>query len=414
MLKRAGDKVVRTHGHYFPGISFIFLLMISSFYLAESKIFLQLGIGPVIVAIFVGMIAANSVHLSDSLKPGMTFVSKKILRLAVILLGFKISFLEVMNAGLLAFSADLFMVTTTLLLAIVVAKVIRMDLETGILIGFGSAICGASAVLAAEGVLQSKTYKASMAIATVTVFGTILMFAFPYLYNTGILGINATAYGIFVGSTVHEVGQVVAAGAAIGGSASDTAIITKLTRVLMLIPAIFAVLWYWSRVKHTQQKRAEDAPNKRNVPFPWFVLGFLLMVLVNTYIPFEKSITADILEVDKYLLVASMAAIGVQTKFQDFYRAGKKPMFLGIILTLWLAFGGFAFIKIFSWNTSSITRPPVYPGAFLIFANKVTDYFFSIFTNVSDGIETFPNCFIFFFPSFCFSNNFRFRVISPP
>ena len=342
MLQKIHSSAKHVKEHYFPGIAFIFLLTLCSFYLSELRYLKQFGISPMITAIFIGIVASNSVHLSDGLKKGIAFVSKKVLRIGVALLGFKISLYGIMEIGLVGIIADLFIVVTTLFLAYYVSKLIKLDEELGILIGFGSAICGASAVLACEGVLQSKTYKASLAVAMVTVFGTIAMFTYPFLFSKGLLiGMNSTTYGIYVGATIHEVGQVVTAGFSVDTTAGDIAIVSKLARVLLLVPAVLILLVIVRKIKAKTHQAS-------NLPFPWFVVVFFLFSVLVTFVPFEKSHIEAILELDKFLLVASMSAIGTQTRFQDFYRAGKKPIILGLILALWLIFGGYLIIRLFS------------------------------------------------------------------
>ena len=163
------------------GILLIALFACASFYIGEIRLLQELSISPMIIGIVLGMIYANSLrnHLPATWVPGIIFCSKKILRLGIILYGFRLTLADVAAVGLPAILVDVIIVTVTICGGVLVGKLLKMDSETALLTSVGSGICGAAAVLGAESTIQSKPYKTAVAVATVVIFGTLSMFLYP-------------------------------------------------------------------------------------------------------------------------------------------------------------------------------------------------------------------------------------------
>jgi len=337
MFKMLADYVPqRTH---IPGILFTSLFALASMYLATLEIFRSLSISALIIAIVLGIVYGNTIHhrLPKALHPGITFSLKKLLRVAIVLLGFRITYQQIYGVGIAGFIADAVMLISTFLLAIWLGKrLFKVDDETSILVGAGSSICGASAVLATESVLSSETYKAALAVATVTIFGTISMFIYPILYKAGYLpGFNDELFGIYVGSTVHEVAQVVAAGFGVSCDAGETATIVKLTRVMMLAPLLIALSFFLAK------RQGNGKVNLSVIPIPWFVFVFIAVSGFNSLDLVAQPIVDGILEFDIFLLAVAMSALGIETNMNKIKNAGLQPIYLATALFAWLMIGGY-------------------------------------------------------------------------
>lgn len=324
---------------YVPGLLLTSAFALASMYLSTLPLFRNLGISALIIAIVLGIVYGNSLHhkMPKELQPGITFSLKKILRLAIILLGFAITFQQIAAVGLPGFLADAIMLTTTFTLAWWLGmKFFKLDRDTAILVGSGSSICGASAVLATEGVLSSETYKAALAVATVTIFGTISMFVYPILYKAGWFpGLDDKLFGIYVGATVHEVAQVVAAGFSVSTISGEDATIVKLTRVMMLAPLLIVISVLLTR------NQGGGKVNLKQIPIPWFVFWFIGVSGFNSLQLLSKELVESILELDRFLLALSMAALGIETNLAKIKNAGMKPIWLATLLFGWLLVGGY-------------------------------------------------------------------------
>ncbi len=172
------------------------------------------------MGIVLGMVYANTLRRDFPVtwNPGVTFAAKKILRLAIILYGFRITFQQIGDVGVVGLTVAVVMLTSTFLLGVLAGtKLFGLDRDTAMLTAAGSSICGAAAVLATEPVLKSEPQKSATAVSTVVLFGTISMFLYPMLYGLGVIHLAPAEYGVYVGGSVHEVAQVVAAGGAIPG-----------------------------------------------------------------------------------------------------------------------------------------------------------------------------------------------------
>ena len=217
------------------GVLLIGLFSCAAFYIGGAQIFKELSFSPMIIGIILGMLYANSLrnHLPETWVPGIQFCSKKLLRLGIILYGFRLTFQDIMDVGVAGIMVDVIIVMVTIIGGIYIGKLLKMDSDIALLTSIGSGICGAAAVLGAESTIQTKPYKTAVAVATVVIFGTISMFLYPIMYRAGWLGLDANQMGIYTGSTLHEVAHVVGAGNAMGTEVSNVAIIVKMIRVIL-------------------------------------------------------------------------------------------------------------------------------------------------------------------------------------
>jgi uncharacterized integral membrane protein (TIGR00698 family) len=214
---------------------------------------------------------------------------------------------------------------------------LKMDPEMALMCSIGPAICGASAVLAAESVLRTSHAKTAVAVSTVVLFGTISMFLYPFIYAYLPHNLSDASFGIYIGSSVHEVPQVVAAGNMISTTIAQTATIVKMTRVLMLVPVLLIIGFIWEKMRthsHNDNRREQS-----NI-IPWWAFIFVGAVAFNSMVSIPNVITSSIHVIDVFLLTMAMGAIGMETTIAKFEEVGGKPFILSFILFIWLVTGG--------------------------------------------------------------------------
>lgn len=200
------------------GVLLIALFSCAAFYIGEMGFIKSLSLSPMIVGIVLGMLYANSLrnNLPSTWVPGIQFCSKQILRLGIILYGFKLTFQDVLAVGVPAILIDALIVASTIYGGIFIGRILKMDRGVALLTSVGSGICGAAAILGAESAIRIKPYKTAVAVSTVVIFGTVSMFLYPILYRNGIFLLPSNEMGIFTGATIHEVAHTVGAGNAMG------------------------------------------------------------------------------------------------------------------------------------------------------------------------------------------------------
>ncbi|WP_290450667.1 YeiH family protein [uncultured Muribaculum sp.] len=328
------------------GVLLIALFSCAAFYIGEAQILKEISFSPMIIGIILGMLYANSLrnHLPETWVPGIQFCSKKILRLGIILYGFRLTFQDVVNVGMAGIAVDSIIVAVTILGGIYIGKLMKMDKDIALLTSIGSGICGAAAVLGAESTIQTKPYKTAVAVATVVIFGTISMFLYPIAYRSGWLDLTPQQMGIFSGATLHEVAHAVGAGNAMGQEISNVSIIVKMIRVMMLVHVLL-ILGYWVAKKAKSGMNADGSVQKTKVAVPWFAVGFLAVIGFNSFDLLPVPVVDAINYVDTFLLTMAMAALGAETSIDKFKKAGAKPFILAFWLYVWLIFGGYMLAK---------------------------------------------------------------------
>ena len=315
------------------GILLIALFACAAFYIGQAKVFVEFSISPMIIGIVLGMIYSNSLrmHLPETWVPGIQFCSKKVLRLGIILYGFRLTFADIAAVGTAAIVIDTIIVAVTILGGVWIGKLLKMDEELALLTSVGSGICGAAAVLGAESTIQTKPYKTAVAVATVVIFGTIAMFIYPVCYRSGLFpGLDPQQMGIFAGSTLHEVAHAVGAGNAMGPEEAPVTVIVKMIRVMLLVPVLL-ILGFWVASKAKKSSGKGSSETKGKVAIPWFAFGFLLVIGFNSLNLLPAGIVNFINDFD--------------TSADKFKQAGAKPFILAGILFVWLIVGGYAMAR---------------------------------------------------------------------
>jgi len=326
------------------GILFVTLFALAATQISQWQWIHQVGISPLIIGIVLGIFYANTLHhrMPEAWLPGISFTARKVLRLAVILYGFYITLQEVMMIGWVGFAAAAFIVISTLCIAYIVGVyLLGMDKQTTLLTGAGSAICGAAAILAFEPVIKAKGHQTAAAVATVVLFGTLAMVIYPLIYQWGILNLDAHGWGVYIGATVHEVAQVVGAASDIGQTVSNDAVIVKMTRVMLLVPALLFMGWWWARYGN-----GEGKDTNASLTVPWFALGFLGVVGFNSLHLLPASWVMILQHIDQFLLTMAMTALGMETSLDKLKGVGIKPFILAAVLFIWLMVGGYSAVSL--------------------------------------------------------------------
>jgi uncharacterized integral membrane protein (TIGR00698 family) len=299
------------------------------------------GLSALTLAIVCGIVAGNSFFpaIAARTAAGVDFSKSTLLRAGIILFGLRITFQQIAAVGWAGVLIDALIVVLTFVLAVQLGtRMFGLDRQTSMLIGAGSALCGAAAVMATEPVVRGHAYKVSVAVATVVVFGTIGMFAYPLLYP--VLGLTEHAYGVFTGSTVHEVAQVVAAGRSVSEAAAATAVIEKMLRIMMLAPFLLAL----SGLPREHSPHGEGRASAARAPIviPWFAVLFIAASAVNSLHILPARLVGALIEIDTALLATAMAALGLRTHVGAIRQAGLRPLLLAAALFAFLLVGGYA------------------------------------------------------------------------
>lgn len=293
------------------------------------------GMSPLLLAIIVGIVVGNLVPLPAATAPGMTYSSKTLLRMGIVLLGLQVVLGDIIGLGAGMIAVVIAIVVGGILGTLAIGKLLGTSRVLTVLVACGFSICGAAAVGAVAGVVdpdQENDEDFVTAVALVVLFGTLMIPLLP-LAST-LLGLSNETAGLWAGGSIHEVAQVVAAGGVMGGGALAIAVIVKLARVLMLAPVI-AVL---SAAARRSASTSESNGSAKPPPIvPLFVAGFLAMVLVRSFIPLPEVVLSTAGIAQTLLLSTAMFALGCGVKVKSLVRVGPKPFVLATLSTLLVA-----------------------------------------------------------------------------
>ncbi|CAA2107871.1 YeiH family protein [Variovorax paradoxus] len=331
-----GSFFVRTRG---PGVLLAALLAGAAALLSLWSPMTRMGLSALTLAIALGMVAGNTVFASVAghAGAGVDFARSTLLRAGIVLYGFRISLHDIGAVGWPGLLIAAAMVALTFGVAVHVGtRWLGLDRQTAALIGAGSAICGAAAVMATQPVVRGEEHKVSIAVATVVVFGTLSMVLYPLVFPY--LGLSEHAFGLFAGSTIHEVAQVVAVGDAVGPAAANSAVVEKMLRVMMLAPFL---MWLSFRTAASLKGATSFKACCRQVRVPWFAVLFIAVSAVHSTGVLPASLVAALVQLDTLLLATAMAAMGLRTSAASLRRAGMQPLKLGALLFVFLTVGGY-------------------------------------------------------------------------
>ena len=287
-------------------------------------------------AIMLGMLLRNTVGVAQVYQPGITFSLKRILKLGIILLGMQLSLTQAISIGSTGLFVAVTSVVSTFFFTCWIGQRLKVSKKLTQLIAGGTSICGAAAVVAVGTAIDSSEEDAAYAVALVTVFGAASMLIYPLL--PALLDLTPQAYGLWCGASIHEVVQAIAAAFETNPLSGEVATIAKLSRVMLLAP--ITLLLGLSSVD-----RATEKPRK--LPIPWFVLGFIGLILVNSLNFIPETLRIAIVDINQFFLTTALAAMGLGTNIQCMKRLGIKPIYLGTISWLFISLISLGLIKFF-------------------------------------------------------------------
>ena len=293
-------------------------------------------IGALLIALLLGLLLRNVGLYRSALRAGVQKATKPLLRLGIVLLGLQLALTEILALGVPVLVLILGTVATGFLFTYWFARWLGLNPAAAILYAAGFSVCGASAVAAAQSVVEAEEDEAASALAMVTLWGTAAMLALPLLSRA--LGLTAEQSGVWIGLTVHEVAQVVAAGGMLGATALAVATVVKLGRVLLLAPVLTFSSLHWARRRAGADRFGREAPSR--VPLiPLFVLGFLAMVVLRSATDLPEEVLRVASWLATWLLAAAMFGLGAGIEISKLLRTGGRGAVVGGASTLVLGGG---------------------------------------------------------------------------
>ncbi|QGM80082.1 YeiH family protein [Otariodibacter oris] len=320
------------------GLIIVGLITAISFVASNSSIAINLNLSALTIAILFGMLLGNTIYpkIEAQTIQGINLSKGFLLRSGIVLYGFRITLQDINSVGVNAIIVDAIMLTATFFITCWVGvRWLKIDKQIVQLTAAGCSICGAAAIMATSPVLKSESHKVSVAIALIVIFGTVCMFLYPIMYPVLNHYLSDHQFGIYIGSSVHEVAQVYAAGSNINATVADTSVITKMIRVMMLAP--FLILLSYS----LQKTESQSTHQKQKINIPWFAVWFIVVAIFNSFSFLPQSVVSFLVDVDTIFLMMAMAALGLTTRFSAIRHAGFRPFLLGGIICIWLIVGGF-------------------------------------------------------------------------
>ncbi len=331
------ERIQQSHS-YLPGLLLAAAAVSMGFLINQQ----WANVSPLTASLVLGAILGNLGLVPSICEAGLRFSSRSLLRLGIIVLGFQLSFSEVAHLGGKGFIAVIAVVVVTFFGTQFIAKLLGVSPGLGLLTATGYSICGVSAVSAMTGAVDGDEEDATYAIALVTMFGSIAIFALPVLGH--FFNMGNTRFGMWAGSSVHDVAQVVATATAYSKDSLSGAVIVKLTRVVLLAPLV-AFYAYRHRRGVAQ---AADAP--RTSPLPMFIVLFLVAVCIRTTDVLSSRVLADLKNFEKLCLAFALVGLGAGVRISKLRVLGARPILLGVLSWALVLFTSFFTIRLIPLN----------------------------------------------------------------
>lgn len=307
-----------------PGV--LLVVCIASVALAAQALPVISRVSPMMSAILIGIAVRNLLGVPAIARRGITASTKLPLRWGVVLLGSQLTVTQLFELGAVPFLMLIASVVVTYFFTVAIGSLLGVDSKLARLIGAGTAICGASAVIAANAVVRDRETSVAYALAAVTLCGTLTMLLYPLISLT--LQLSMKVHGFWMGASVHEVAQVMAAADVRGAESTTVGLAAKLTRVLTLAPML--VLMGMSTA------RCDDSERAAAGPLPWFIAGFILMSTVASAGWLPATWGPILAALTRLLLCCALAAIGMETCIAQIRSVGLKPLLVALLASAFL------------------------------------------------------------------------------
>ncbi|MFM1651083.1 YeiH family protein [Brevibacillus sp. B_LB10_24] len=320
------------------GIAFTFVVALLGFGLAKVPGFDH--VGPLASAIVIAVVYRQIWGYPEAIRSGIQFSAKKLLRLAIILYGLKLNIDIVFHQGLGLLALGAGTIVFSILLTVLLAKWLKADFSLSLILGVGTGVCGAAAIAAVSPIVKAKEEDTAIGVGIIALVGTI--FSVIYTLVRPLLPISATDYGIWSGISLHELAHVALAGAPAGQDALAIALLAKLGRVLLLVPLCF-ILMYW-------MKRAGKLESGGKIEFPWFLIGFILMSLIGSYvlgsyIPVSEAAMGNVSSLTSFVLTMAMVGLGLNVSLRDVRTKAMRPLLAMVITSVLLSVVSFIVVS---------------------------------------------------------------------
>lgn len=322
-------KIVNTYLEILPGFALSLVVAIIA-KLVESVLPTHI-VGASVIALFLGMVI-NSFFRPKWLKAGLKFTSKKVLKFAIILLGASLSINVIFNVGKMSLMVMVFTLLTCFGGGYFIGKAFGLDWKLSNLISAGTGICGGSAIAAIAPVIDAEDRDVALAMSATFIFDMAMIVLFPIMGRA--LGLSDMAFGLWAGTAVNDTSSVVATGYAFSEAAGDFATMVKLTRTLSIIPTVLVFAFVNLRLKKKNNISTNETKKVDVLKlFPWFIVGFVALAVVNSFGVIPAGVSAAAKSVSKFLMVTALSAIGLSTSFGEFKKAGLAPMLHGFTIS---------------------------------------------------------------------------------
>lgn len=319
----------------FPGIALSLAIAALACFL-ESLLPIHL-IGSAVIAMFIGMTLNYFLQNTKIFASGLKFTSKKILKLAIILLGLSLNITTILNVGKMSLLVMIFTLLTCFGGGYFIGRALGLNWKLSNLISAGTGICGGSAIAAIAPTIEADDNDVAYAMSATFLFDMAMILLFPIMGRA--IGMTDQAFGIWAGTAVNDTSSVVATGYAFSEAAGDFATMVKLTRTLAIIPTVITFSLIQLRIKRKEALAKSEnvgelkANFKITKIFPWFILGFLAMSIVASLFSVPAEVVSHTKSISKFLMVSALAAIGLNTSFSKLKKAGIRPMIHGFIIS---------------------------------------------------------------------------------
>ncbi len=309
-----------------PGIVFVFFISILAMYINDS-LRRWINLEALTIGIVIGIIYNNTVKTSKVFTDGIKFSLKKLLKIGIVLLGFKLDFKSIMELGPRVIIMVLIFVPSVLLIAVFLGKLFKVEDKLAVLIGVGSCICGASAVVAMAPTINAEDEDSVVAVSIVSFLGAIGVLVYSAMSVT--LNISDIQYGVWSGISLHGVAHAIAAAFARGEISGEVGTFVKMTRVLMLVPVSLVLGYIYNKSEKTEENNAV-----KKAKFPMYVLYFIMAGVVSSLGIIPNSITNILVKLSSIFILMAMVAMGLSVNFKDIKDRGIKALYVGGILFL--------------------------------------------------------------------------------
>lgn len=303
----------------YRGIVLAAVIGLSAYFISD---FLPSAFNSILTALLLGMIIGNFVKIPDHFQSGISFTSGKLLELSIIFLAFSINFNHISKLGASSFFIIVLVVFIILLITYFLALRVNCPGSTGWLVGFGTAICGSSAIAALSPSVAKNKEDVAIAMAVVNLFGSLGMIALPFLLVK--LDLNPDQLGMLLGGTLHSVGNVAGSAYGMSNEIGETAITIKLARVALLSPGL---IFFNYLINRGQSKKWTEY-----FKLPWYLWSFIGITILSSFVSFPPQFLNIMETIGKIILTIAMAAIGLKVSFSKLFQSGRKGIGFGLII----------------------------------------------------------------------------------